>query len=205
MIEANHLWLWQWLFSHYLNCILKRDFQKIVINGSWTNNKESYLLIGNHISWWDGFWALYLNNNLLKKKIYVMMLEEQLKSRKLLSRLGAFSIQPGTRSVLKSLDYAAQKLRGTGNLVVIYPQGKISPITANHPHFFSGIEKILNPSSGNEVLFYAVFVDYFSNRKPSLYFYLGEAAIENNKSEELEEKYYQFYEESRLIHATKAR
>ncbi len=205
MIEAKHHWLWQWFFNHYLNCILKRDFREIVIEGSWSNNQDSCLLIGNHISWWDGFWALYLNNKLLKKKLFVMMLEEQLKGRKFLSRLGAFSINPGTRSVINSLEYAALKTKELGNLIVLFPQGKISSMTADHPHFNRGIERILNKAPLKEVLFYSVFIDYFSYRKPSLYFYLGEFIIKTNTTEELEKKYKQFYEESRLNHATKAR
>jgi 1-acyl-sn-glycerol-3-phosphate acyltransferase len=204
MIKANHHRLWQWFFDRYIQLILRTDFRTIEVEGAWPDDEQSALLIGNHFSWWDGFWALYLNNMFLRKRLYVMMLEEQLRLRMFLSRLGAFSINPGSRSVVESLDYAAERLSTPGNLVVVYPQGRIASATSDLPAFERGIDRVLQKSNNLKVLFYAAFTDYFSHRKPGLYFYLKEVGESIVNTDDLRNKYASFYEASRMEQSKKA-
>jgi 1-acyl-sn-glycerol-3-phosphate acyltransferase len=200
MIIANHSWFFDKFFNWYIHRILNNDFDHINVVGEWDVGSESCLLIGNHVSWWDGFWVYYLNKTLLNKKFHVMMLEQQLSQRPFLSKIGAFSIYPGKRSVLNSLNYAIQKLKEPANLVVMYPQGKIAPFSAGILPFQTGVQHIIKKSGLTKVLFYAAFVDYLSRRKPSLTLYLGSESVLDT-GVDIESKYQNFYTNSVSKHA----
>ena len=161
------------------------------------------MLIGNHISGWDGFWTLYLNKHFIGKRFHVMMLEEQLSKRKPLSKVGAYSIIPGSRSVIDSINYTAQLLENGQNCVVLYPQGKINSMYQSQIGFEKGIEKILAKSPSVQVLFYVALVDYFSEPKPLLTFYLKEIDYQKYTSEALNALFQQFYEECIQIQCNK--
>ena len=197
MIKANHHWLYTRFFDWYVPFIMKKDFREIHLEGEWQKSNKASLIIGNHISWWDGFWALYLNNRLLHKRFHAMMLEEQLAPRKFLNKAGAFSIDPGSRSVIESINYCAQLLSDSNNCVTLYPQGKIASVTSPVFNFEKGVEKILAKSDPIQILLYVAFIDYFSDRKPGLYLYISEIEYFKYSSAELGEKYKQFYNESK--------
>ena len=59
-------------FNWYLDAILKKDFSRIDVVGEWLVDEGSYLLIGNYVSWWDGFWVYYLNKKQIiwKGRVY---------------------------------------------------------------------------------------------------------------------------------------
>lgn len=135
----------------------------------------SALIIGNHFSWWDGFFVYYLNGKYFHRTYHVMMLEEQLQSRKFLCKAGAFSISPGSRDMGQSLSYATNILNKPGNLLLIYPQGEIQSQHQHQMIFKDGwmriIEKATQPF---KTIFVVTLIDYFSQPKPTLYFYLKE-------------------------------
>ena len=196
MIPARHHPLIDRFFNWYLRKILKKDFQAIEVIGHWPNNLSSILVIGNHVSWWDGFWVYYLNKRFLNKRLYVMMLEEQLKPRMFLTRIGGFSIHPGTRSVIESIDYAAEKLKQPGNLVVMYPQGKIASFSAGVLQFQKGLEKVVKKSGIQQICFYVALTDYFSQRKPTLTFYLGVHTLTDASTQSIEQAFRLFYQKA---------
>jgi hypothetical protein len=66
------------------------------------------LMIANHISWWDGFWAMYLNLKVFHKKFYFMMLEDQLLKFRFFQWTGGFSIKKKSREMIESLTYASK-------------------------------------------------------------------------------------------------
>ena len=204
MIKAKHHWFYSRFFNWYVPRILKSDFHTIEIDGKWSDVGKPALIIGNHISWWDGFWALYLNNLFLKKKFHAMMLEEQLRTRKFLSKTGAFSIDPGKRSMFETLEYTVQLLESPNNAVTVYPQGRIASMTSPLFEFGSAADRILKKSPHVTVCFYAAFVDYFSERKPSLFFYLEQVDPKNVEAKGLAELYRDFYYRSVKNQATKA-
>ena len=102
-----------------------------------------------------------------------MMLQEQLEVRMMLNKTGAFSIKKGSRTMLESLNYAMDLLSDPGNMVVMFPQGAIHSIYDRPVVFEKGwyriIQKAENPF---QVVFFNALVDYYSNRKPTLNFYL---------------------------------
>ncbi|MDA3818671.1 MAG: lysophospholipid acyltransferase family protein [Prolixibacteraceae bacterium] len=202
MIKASHHRIIAPLFYKYLFHIMNKDFEEVEMIGEWENDEtKASLIIGNHVSWWDGFWMLHPNKKYLQKKLHVMILEEQLKMNKILSKVGAYSVDPGSRSVVESLNYSVELLNDENNSVVIYPQGKFSSFVAPGFKFKTGIEKILNKCKPVQILFYTAFVDYFSNRKPTVFLYLGEVEFQRYGLEELSTKYRSFYMQSLNQHA----
>lgn len=191
MLPARHHWFVDKFFDAYIRFLLNRHFSKIEVEGIWPVTDESQLVIGNHVSWWDGFWVYYLNKKLLRKRFYVMMLKQQLERNSILSRIGAFSIDPGSRSVVKSLAYASDKLKEAGNLVVIYPQGVITSVYAGVPSFKKGLDHIISKSGVKSVLFYVALTDYFSQKKPVLTFYIGCCHLDGVAH--VEDMYREFY------------
>jgi 1-acyl-sn-glycerol-3-phosphate acyltransferase len=86
------------------------------------------LITPNHFSWWDGFFIDYLGTRFVKRQIYLMMLEEQLKRYGFFKRLGAYSVDPGNiSSVIETLQYTIAPLMDPSNYVVLYPQGVLEP------------------------------------------------------------------------------
>lgn len=197
MIKACHHRIIAPLFYKYLFYIMNKDFEAVKMMGMWKQDaSKASLIIGNHVSWWDGFWMLHPNKKYLQKKLHVMILEEQLKKNKILSKVGAYSVDPGSRSVIDSINYSVELLNDSNNVVVIYPQGKFSSFVAPDFEFKPGIEKILKKCPPVQILLYTAFVDYFSNRKPTVYLYLGEIEFQRYGLDELSAKYRSFYMQS---------
>lgn len=195
MIKARHIPFYVKFFDWYIPRLLKKNFRETLIIEKPDIDKGPVLLIGNHISWWDGFWGHYLNHQLFHKRIYVMMLEEQLTPRMFLNKVGAFSIQPNSKTVKESLDYTLNLLHNPDNMVLFYPQGKIQSIYEDQFVFSRGITYLLkNTHALLQFVFYACLVDYASHKKPSLYFYLKNAtALKTESLSTLQKEYNDFY------------
>lgn len=159
---------------------------------------KAVLLLGNHMSFWDPFWINYISRTSLGKEYYVMMLEDELKSRILLRQGGAFSINPGSRSILQTIDYTNELLANSSNLVLVYPQGKIFSSYQSNIVFQSGIEHIIRRSTSPfQLYFYAAFVDYLADMKPSVYLYFKKIiAFDGLDYKDLERLYQEHYNRS---------
>ena len=73
MIEANHRWFYVWFIRVYTAVNLRLNFRKIIIEGDTVVPEDKpLLLVGNHFSWWDGFFAYYLNYTLWRRKFHVI-------------------------------------------------------------------------------------------------------------------------------------
>ncbi len=174
MIYPEHSKLYKLFFDLYTSLIIKSDFKnlKLEVQDIGHYDQLPLLVIANHYSWWDGFFHYHLNNVLFKKKYHVMMLEEQLKKRMFLTKLGIFGVKKGTRDALRSLEFANQLLKVKDNMLLIFPQGKIE---SQHTHEFvfeSGAEKLISNNPDIKVVFVASLIDYFSERKPVATFYI---------------------------------
>jgi 1-acyl-sn-glycerol-3-phosphate acyltransferase len=152
---------------------MKRHFRGPEIFHPEMRPEKAVLLIGNHFSWWDGFFALEAAKSFFHKKIYVMMLEEELRPRRFLSYAGAFSIQPGSRSALESLQYAAHLLTDPENLVVVFPQGEMRPHWEHPLRFQSGWIRILEMAGTNTALWFSAALPvYGADPRPLLKIWL---------------------------------
>lgn len=174
MIKNKHNFFITKFFDFYTKKIIKSDFNKIVFDKNFKfDSNKSILLIGNHYSWWDGFWVYYLCLTLFNKKFNVMMLEEQLKKYYIFSYAGAFSIKKKSEESNESLDYAIELLKDPQNVVLMFPQGKIQSQYVEQLHFRKGLHYITNNATNDfNLVYYTALIDYFSQRKPSAYIYL---------------------------------
>ena len=191
MITANPTWQGRLFWNTFVRISIGRAFKEIRIDGKEAYEDGSILLIGNHISWWDGFFALWLNQQVFHRNYYVMMLEEELTKRKFMRQGGAFSINPGNRSIVESLSYTTSLLNDPGNLVVVFPQGKIHSQYETNIVFQPGVGKILDRVAGKtHVVFYAAHMDYLSYSKPILHFRLKTYIHQKGSSSSVIERAY---------------
>ena len=170
-----------------------------MIEGTYANQGNPVLLIGNHIGWWDGFWAMYLKLEVVKRKFHFMMQEDQLLRFRFFNYTGAFSVKRKSREVVESLQYAASLLHDPANMLLIYPQGRLQSLYCMNFRFEKGIERILQGREGELQLLMSVnMIDYLAHPKPSLYIYLRdyEGSFRRN---EVEEAYNRFYAECLTI------
>lgn len=193
MLKSRHHFIVYPFFQHYTRYLLKTRYHTVSIENHFADNGNAVLLIGNHVGWWDGFWAMYLNLKVLKRKFHFMMLEEQLLRYRFFNYTGAFSVDKGSRSVVESIRYASELLNDCKNMLLMYPQGRLHSMYEHHFQFEKGIERILkNRERKVQVVFSANLVDCFTEPKPSLSIY-----TENYEGaftvEALEQAYNDFY------------
>jgi hypothetical protein len=180
MIPARHTWFHVRFFRWYANIRIKRNFSSVTVHQPIPDTSgKPLLVIGNHFSWWDGFFILWLNDRYFKKKFHVMMLEDQLRGNMILNKTGAFSIKKGSREMVESLVYARSILEHSTSeepelpLLLMYPQGEIQSMHTRPLLFEKGMEKITNGLEDKiNILMVVCLIDYFSNQKPQLHFYL---------------------------------
>ncbi len=194
IIKARHHWIIYPFFKFYAAYKIRRNFNSVTISNKFIDNGLPLLLICNHLSWWDGFWVMYANLKVFHRKFHFMMLEEQLRKYSFFINSGGYSVKKHNRSVLESINYTIEILRVNENLVMLFPQGKITSIYDQSVHFESGLERILKAVNGKvQVVFLANLVDFFSNSKPSLFIYIQGWNNTENEISGIQEDYNSFY------------
>lgn len=195
MIRARHTSFYTRFFRWYSRLMIRWHFREMEVHNKVEDNGNAILVIGNHFSWWDGFFMLEVNRRIWKRKFHVMMLEEQLQNRMFLNKTGAYSIRKNHRSVVTSLNYTSGLLQNDNNLVLMFPQGKIQTHHTSRFTFEKGVETIINKTKGSpQVVFSAALVDYFSEKKPRLDVYLENAELKDQTTtKELEDRYNNFF------------
>lgn len=192
IIKAKHNFFIHNFFKFYTIYKIKKCFDKVMIINKIEIKNNPLLLISNHIGWWDGFWAMYLNLKLFKKKFHFMMLEGQLKKFRFFNYSGGFSVNKNSKSVLETINYTLELLTDKNNMVLIFPQGKINSIYQNNIKFENGINHIVKKLNTEiQIIFVANFIEYFSEPSPSLYMYLED--VENFNEIDIEKHYQKFY------------
>lgn len=202
MLEARHHPIVYPFFQYYTEYLIRRRFHAARIIGTFTDRELPVLLIANHIGWWDGFWAMYLKRKVFKRKFYFMMQEDQLLRYRFFNRTGAFSVNKGSREVIRSLEYATRLLEEKENMLLIYPQGKLQSLYLSEFSFQKGIERILKDKKERvQVIFSANLIDYLAHPKPTVTMYIEEFAGEMSL-DTLEKEYNRFYTDclSRQLH-----
>lgn len=194
MIKAKHHLLVYSFFRWYAHVKMKSHFNSVKIEENIDVSNNAVLLIANHISWWDGFWCLFLSTTIFKKKFYFMMLEKELRKRWLFSYSGGFSVPHGGRSMLESINYTADILLDKKNLVLMFPQGKMHSMYNDQVKFQKGIEKIIEKTTVKPKLVFMVsMTEYFEHQKPDIYFHMKEFDNTDYSVAEIEKAYNSFY------------
>ncbi len=182
MFKANHSHGHAVFIDMLFGLLMRRRFRTFSLKKRIALTDGPVLLIANHSSWWDGFVARKVNKKVLQRRFHVMMLEEELKKRPFLGKLGAFSIKKKSRSAFQSLHYASAILQQPGNMLLLFPQGTFQSSHRYPLQFEKGWFRIIdNASDRLQIVFMATLCDYFEYRKPSLNIYLAVARQERNK------------------------
>lgn len=191
----------KWMFDTYVKWLVGKTFHQFLFNKVPLDSGKSVLLVANHFSFWDGLILYVLNDKLLHKKFHVMILEDTAKREGMLRYAGAFSVNKNSRDMLESLNYAAELLNRPGNLLLMFPQGKLYSNFVNQVNFEQGLLKIMKKAEGKfQLLFAATFVQYFKHKKPSVTVYLkteGERYSDKTINE-VQSAYQQHYDASKL-------
>lgn len=165
----------------------------MVINGNVSREDKPVLFLINHISWWDGFWTEYLNMKVFHRKPFFMMEKEQLGKFSFLRMTGGYSVHKNSREIIDSLEYTADLLKDSKNMVMLFPQGKITSIYSSEIIFERGLEYILRKTKERiNVIFVANLIEYLSNQKPTLFIYYQEYKGAFSL-EKISEEYNNFY------------
>jgi 1-acyl-sn-glycerol-3-phosphate acyltransferase len=171
----------QKLFMPYLAYRLRKAFKIIKHDEVNVMPGHSVLLLCNHFSWWDGFWAGYLSQTYLNRNFYIMMQEDHLKKRMFINLLGGFSINRKSKEVVQSLQYAANLLENPNNLVTIFPQGELVSNHTEDIEIERGIGHVVKKIKGNcQIIYYSAFIEYFESLKPSVYIYFLDCGTNHN-------------------------
>jgi hypothetical protein len=187
MISAEHKKWAEWIFQHYLNRLFKQHFYTINLVNPVPdfNPRIPLLLLPNHSSWWDGFFIFLLNNKLLHRKVYLMMLEEQLKINRFFRYLGAYSINSNTfNEVKQSMQYTIDLLNGKEKppLVCFFPQGELHPWHTRPIVFKRGLEFILRRIETEiNLCFLGIRIEFLGEQRPEVFLQLSSLKEINHK------------------------
>ena len=200
MIKANHSHVYERFFSWFIYKIIRRNFHAVKhIDCGYTAKSGSMLAIGNHVSWWDGFWMLKLNKVVIKKKFHILMLEKQLKPRMFFNKLGAIGITKNSKDIIHTLHYCSEVLNEKNALLFFFPEGEINPMNSDKVHFEKGVMRIIKNTPKLQLLMVVNLTEYFSNKKPTLFtFYKSVDAKQFDTIDTLQENYNTFLSECKL-------
>ncbi|MGN6180736.1 MAG: lysophospholipid acyltransferase family protein [Mucilaginibacter sp.] len=158
-----------------IGLVFKRKCNKLVIEPFEIKPDHSYILMCNHFSFWDGFWAACLCRKIFFKKggmqrLYIMSVKKQMEKNKILRYMGSFSVEPGKRSITESFDYISEVLSQPGNLLLFYPQGNLESAFIRHIKFDEGLYEIVTRITGNcQLVWSSNLVEFYESFKPSIY------------------------------------
>ena len=176
MIQAEHKRWADWLFRLYLNRLYKQHFYAIYLLDPipYFDINKPLLLLPNHSSWWDGFFIYLLNNKILQRKIYLMMLEDQLKQNHFFRFLGAYSIKSENSSnVRQSIQYTIDLLNRTEEapLICFFPQGELQSWNTRPIVFKKGLEFILKRIKTEiNLCFLGIRIEFLGEQRPEVFF-----------------------------------
>lgn len=189
--------------AHLLTWLFRLRFNKMVIRGITIREEHSYMLMCNHFSFWDGFWAAYLCFHAIHKQqklkgVYIMVLKKQMQMNPWLKYFGCFSIDPGRASVNESLDYAAQILNTPGNVLLMYPQGNLESNHVRRIVMRDGVNQIIPRIKGScQLLWSSNLIEYFESLRPSVYFNMLDCGTNHGFDfEELKKEVNRFHNDS---------
>lgn len=161
-----------------LRRLLNWKFRKLQVHPVPVKPGHSVLLMCNHFSFWDGFLGNYLAFYALHQQqpmraCYVMSVEKQLQMNPWMRWFGSFSVAPGKRRMMESVDYAAALLDTPGNILLFFPQGNLESCHVRDIVFQDGLNHIVPRIKGKcQLIWSSNIVEYFESTRPSVRFNL---------------------------------
>ena len=172
MIKAEHKWWARLIFNPYTDRLLKKNFGNFYLLNDLPaiDNSAGLIVTPNHFSWWDGFIVDFISRKLIKRKIHVMMLEEQLNRYWFFKKVGAYSINTANPvSMVKTLYYTRDIAGSPENFIVLFPQGKIQSLNEKQISIKEGLKRLLDTVNFElYVLPMAVKFEYGDKKNPDI-------------------------------------
>ncbi len=195
ILKARHHFIIHPFFKAYTLWKMSRHFSRVELTNSLPISDKPVLLLSNHTSWWDGFWVMWVNLKVLRRKFHFMMLEDQLRKHWFFNHTGGFSVSKNHRSLLETLAYTRELLSDPQHMVLMFPQGSIQSVHEHEIRFQKGVERILADRFDKvQVVFQVNLTDYFSQEKPSLWIGLQEYRGESFRLNDINAAYQAFFD-----------
>jgi 1-acyl-sn-glycerol-3-phosphate acyltransferase len=134
------------------------------------------LLVGNHISNWDGFLFREVQRRLAPAwPIYSVMLEEELRHRPIFRRLGGIGIDPRSPASVAGSVRAVRALRGQGPdfFLSFFPQGRVSPAAKRPLGFLGGVDLFVRALAPATILPVGIHLEAMRKLRPSMFVSVG--------------------------------
>lgn len=134
------------------------------------------VLIGNHISNWDGFLFREIQKRMRPEwPIYSIMLEAELRRYPLIRRLGGIGIDPASPGSVAGAVRAVRTLRrnGPGFFLSYFPQGRIFPSFKRPLGFQPGIDLFLKALAPATLIPVGIHMEPMKKLAPALFASLG--------------------------------
>lgn len=172
MIPARHTFAGDLVARLCAGPLMDLAFREVRFSGEGSDDGRPILMLANHFCWWDGFIQYRLNRYFFRRRLHVMMLEEQLRRHPVLVRCGCFSVKKNSRCLLETLDYCERVLQSPDNMLLIFPQGAIGSMHLSTPAFGAGAGRLFERLGGRcDVLLNVNLPDYGAAKRPELYGY----------------------------------
>lgn len=154
-----------------LDFMFKNTFSEIRIKNAqyydFRNPDYANIIYAPHCCWWDGLIGYFLCRNVFATDMRIMI--EELQAFPFLSRLGAFSINKSSTSlILESLNYSIGLLKDSKKSLYIFPQGIIRPPDFRPIKFESGITYLAQKAEGVNLIPLAVRYGFLRDTLPEV-------------------------------------
>jgi hypothetical protein len=174
MTRARHSPWADLIFRPYILRLFRKHFHGLYFLGQppAIDPGLPLLITPNHSTWWDGFFLYVLNKRLMKRKLHLMMLEEQLSKYGFFSRIGAFGIEPSLpRKAYAALEYSAEVLEDPANALCIFPQGVLHYFGVRPLEFQRGVGRVLKLYGGEvNLLPLGIRCEFLLDQRPEAFF-----------------------------------
>lgn len=172
MIRAHKGGLATWALEAYLKRKMRGAFRGLWLRGELPSNAGGLLAYANHTSWWDGF-VVHALSQAARWDAYCLMEEKNLERYRFLTRIGAFSVQPGqVGSSLASLRYAKGLLQKKEATVFLFPEGEIRPFGQLPLRLAGGVE-VLARAADAACFSVGIRYAFFEHEKPDILLEVG--------------------------------
>jgi 1-acyl-sn-glycerol-3-phosphate acyltransferase len=134
------------------------------------------VLVGNHVSNWDGFIFRETQRRIRPRwPIYSLMLEAELRRYPIIRLLGGIGIEPGSAASVAGALRAARGLRreGADFFFSYFPQGRIFPSFKRPLGFRAGLDLFLQALAPATVIPAALHVEPMKKLAPTFFVSLG--------------------------------
>ena len=177
IIEARHNKAAEHVFGIYLNRLLKSNFSNFFLSNFPPElpKDKSVILTPNHMSWWDGFFVYKLNVDLLMKRLFIIMLQEELERYWFFKYIGAYSIKPNNpANISKALKYTQKLFKDVSNSIVFYPQGEIESFDKKPLKLNRGLQLFTKNMEDRCIILPLAFkIQHYNKKYPAIVFRSG--------------------------------